>query len=127
MLGTFAGALLLTRITSRKFFLWTSLLGILFLILILLVKTPLLAWVFVFLIGLAVANIWPLVFSIAVEKYPDRNNEISGLMMMAISGGAVIPLLVGYLSDVSSIAVGMSVLIACMVYLAAVSIYCLKR
>jgi len=127
MLGTFAGALLLTRITSRKFFLWTSLLGILFLILILLVKTPLLAWVFVFLIGLAVANIWPLVFSIAVEKYPDRNNEISGLMMMAISGGAVIPLLVGYLSDVSSIAVGMSVLIACMVYLAAVSIYCLNN
>lgn len=127
MLGTFAGALLLTKISSRKFFMWTSLLGILFLILILLVKTPSLAWGFVFLIGLAVANIWPLVFSIAVEKYPDRNNEISGLMMMAISGGAVIPLLVGYLSDVSSIAVGMSVLIACMVYLAAVSVYCLKR
>lgn len=127
MLGTFAGALLLTKISSRRFFMWTSLLGILFLILILLVKTPSLAWGFVFLIGLAVANIWPLVFSIAVEKYPDRNNEISGLMMMAISGGAVIPLLVGYLSDVSSIAVGMSVLIACMVYLAAVSVYCLKR
>jgi MFS transporter, FHS family, L-fucose permease len=127
MLGTFAGALLLTRVTSRKFFLWTSLLGILFLVLILIVKTSLLAWIFVFLIGLAVANIWPLVFSIAVEKYPDRNNEISGLMMMAISGGAVIPLLVGYLSDVSSIAVGMLVLVACMVYLAAVSVYCLKR
>ena len=127
MLGTFAGALLLTKISSRKFFMWTSFLGILFLILILLVKTPALAWGFVFLIGLAVANIWPLVFSITVEKYPDRNNEISGLMMMAISGGAVIPLLVGYLSDVSSIAVGMSVLIACMVYLAAVSVYCLKK
>jgi fucose permease len=127
MLGTFAGALLLTRVTSRKFFLWTSLLGILFLVLILIVKTSLLAWIFVFLIGLAVANIWPLVFSIAVEKYPDRNNEISGLMMMAISGGAVIPLLVGYLSDVSSIAVGMLVLVACMVYLAAVSVYCMKR
>ena len=28
MLGTFAGALLLTRITSRKFFMWTSVLGI---------------------------------------------------------------------------------------------------
>lgn len=127
MLGTFAGAILLTKISSRKFFMWTSLLGILFLVLILLVKSPAMAWIIVFLIGLAVANIWPLVFSIAVEKYPERNNEISGLMMMAISGGAVIPLLIGYLSDVSTIVIGMSVLIACMVYLLAVSLYCLKN
>ena len=77
--------------------------------------------------GLAVANIWPLVFSIAVEKYPGRSNEISGLMMMAISGGAVIPLLVGWVSDFSNVAVGMTVLLAGMVYLWAVSIYCLKK
>lgn len=80
-----------------------------------------------FLIGLAVANIWPLVFSIAVEKYPTRSNEISGLMMMAISGGAVIPLLVGGISDISTVAIGMTVLIACMIYLWVVSIYCLKK
>jgi fucose permease len=85
------------------------------------------AWGLVFLIGLSVANIWPLVFSIAVEKYPTRNNEISGLMMMAISGGAVIPFLVGWVSDISSMTLGMSILIVCMVYLLSVSIYSLKR
>ncbi len=127
MLGTFAGALLLTRISSRSFFMWTSILGILCLVAILLVKSGTMAWVLIFLIGLAVANIWPLVFSIAVEKYPLQNNEISGLMMMAISGGAVIPLLIGWISDISSIALGMSVLIACMIYLLAVSLYCLKH
>jgi len=127
MLGTFAGAIMLTRISSRKFFMWTSVLGILCLVAILLIKSTAMAWVLVFLIGLAVANIWPLVFSIAVEKYPTRSNEISGLMMMAISGGAVIPLLVGWVSDMSSIAIGMSILIACMIYLWAVSVYCLKR
>jgi fucose permease len=79
------------------------------------------------MIGLAVANIWPLVFSIAVEKYPTRSNEISGLMMMAISGGAVIPLLVGWISDKSNMAVGMTILLAGMVYLWAVSLYCLKK
>jgi fucose permease len=126
-IGTFTGAILLTRITSRRFFLWTSVMGLAFLSLILIVKSAPLAWIFVFLIGLTVANIWPLVFSIAVEKYPDRNNEISGLMMMAISGGAVVPLLVGWLSDISSIVTGMSVLVACMIYLLLVSIYCLKR
>ena len=106
---------------------WTSVFGILCLVAILLIKSTAMAWVLVFLIGLAVANIWPLVFSIAVEKYPTRSNEISGLMMMAISGGAVIPLLIGWVSDMSSIAIGMSILIGCMIYLWAVSVYCLKR
>jgi fucose permease len=127
MLGTFVGALLLTRITSRKFFVWTSALGIICLIAILLIPSPVIAWVLVFMIGLAVANIFPLVFSITVDKYPTRSNEISGLMMMAVSGGAVIPLLIGLVSDISNVAMGMSVLIICMVYLFSVSLYCLKK
>jgi fucose permease len=127
MLGTFAGALLLTRISSRKFFLWSAVLGILCLTAILLVKSTFMAWGLVFMIGLSVANIWPMVFSIAVEKFPTRSNEISGLMMMAISGGAVIPLLIGWVSDISSVALGMSILILCMVYLFTVSIVCLKK
>jgi FHS family L-fucose permease-like MFS transporter len=127
MLGTFAGALLLTRITSRKFFVWTSVLAIICLLGILLIPSPATAWVLVFLIGLAVANIFPLVFSITVEKYPTRSNEISGLMMMAVSGGAVIPLLIGWVSDISNVAIGMSVLIICMIYLFSVSLYCLKK
>lgn len=118
---------MLTKISSRKFFMWTSLLGIICLVAIILVKSDAMAWVLVFLIGMAVANIWPLVFSLAVEKYPSQSNEISGLVMMAISGGAVIPLLVGWVSDISNIALGMTILIACMIYLWAVSIYSLKK
>jgi fucose permease len=127
MLGTFAGAIMLTRISSRTFFVWTSVLGIVCLAAILLISSPVIAWGLVFLIGLAVANIFPLVFSITVEKYPSRTNEISGLMMMAISGGAVIPLLIGWISDLSNVATGMSILIICMIYLFSVSIYSLKR
>ena len=127
MLGTFAGAIMLTRISSRSFFMWTSVLGILCLAAILMVHSTALAWILVFMIGLAVANIWPLVFSIAVEKFPERSNEISGLMMMAISGGAVIPLVIGWVGDITSVALGMSILILCMIYLLAVSIYCLRK
>lgn len=126
MLGTFAGAIMLTRISSRSFFMWTSVLGIICLALILMVHSTAMAWVLVFMIGLAVANIWPLVFSIAVERYPERNNEISGLMMMAISGGAVIPLVIGWVGDITNVAIGMSILIICMIYLLGVSIYCLR-
>lgn len=126
MLGTFAGAILLTKISTGKFFMWTSVLGIICLTAIILVKSSAMAWLLVFLIGLAVANIWPLVFSIVIGRYPDKSNEISGLVMMAISGGAVIPLLVGWVSDISNIAIGMTILIACMVYLWAVSVYIAK-
>jgi MFS transporter, FHS family, L-fucose permease len=127
MLGTFAGAIMLTRISSRKFFMWSSALGIVCLASILLISSPVIAWGLVFLIGLAVANIFPLVFSITVEKYPARTNEISGLTMMAISGGAVIPLLIGWISDLSNVVTGMSILIICMIYLLSVSVYGLKR
>jgi FHS family L-fucose permease-like MFS transporter len=127
MLGTFVGALLLTRIGSRPFFLGTSLLGILAVVAILVTPSQAAAWILIFLIGLTVANIFPLVFSIAVEKYPERTNEISGLMMMAICGGAVIPLLMGWVSDLSGHTTGMSVLILCMAILAAVALYTLKK
>ncbi len=127
MLGTFAGAIMLTKLSSNKFFMWSSLLGIACLVLIILVKSAAMAWVLVFLVGLAVANIWPLVFSITIGKYPERSNEISGLMMMAISGGAVIPLLTGWISDLSNVATGMSVLIICMIYLFIVAVYTLKK
>lgn len=127
MLGTFVGAIMLTKISSNKFFIWTTLLGILCLILIILVKSTFMAWVLIFLIGFTVANIWPLVFSITIGKFPERGNEISGLVMMAISGGAVIPLIIGWISDMINVATGMSLLILCMIYLFIVSIYALKK
>ena len=126
-LGTFAGAIMLTRISSSKFFFWTSVLGIIAVVAILVIPSKIVAWGLVFIIGLAVANIFPLVFSIAVEKMPARSNEISGLMIMAVSGGAVIPLLIGWISDMSNIAFGMSVLLVCMIYLFSVSLYSLKK
>jgi MFS transporter, FHS family, L-fucose permease len=117
MLGTFAGAMLLTWFASRKFLVWTSLLSLIAIVALVFNPVPAGALVIIFLIGLFAANIFPLVFSITVEKYPERANEISGLMMMAVSGGAVIPLLTGWLTDVFSITIGMFVLVACAVYI----------
>lgn len=127
MLGTFLGAIILTKYSSNKFFIWTSVLGIVCLVLILIVKSTVIAWVLVFMTGLAVANIWPLVFSLTIGKFPDRSNEISGLVMMAISGGAVIPLMIGWIGDMSSVAIGMSLLVLCMIYLFIVSVYTMKK
>ncbi len=117
MLGTFAGALMLTRLSSRKFFLWTSLLGLLSVLALLVAPSQMAAMVIIFIIGLGIANIFPLIFSLTVEKFPLRANEISGLMIMAVSGGAAIPPLIGFLTDTVSLTAGMFVLVACAAYL----------
>ena len=127
MLGSFMGSLLLVKITSRKFLVWTTVLAIGSLAALLFVTSTLAAWAFVFVTGLAVANTFPLVFSVAVEKQPHRSGEISGLMIMAVSGGAFIPLLMGWVSDRTSVVGGMSVLLVCLAYLLGVAAYCLKQ
>jgi fucose permease len=126
MAGTFIGALLLTRIISTRFFTWTSFIGIVSFIVLLMLPASIndmIVWVLVFITGLAVANIFPLVFSIAVRQYPERSSEISGLMMMAISGGAVFPPLMGMITKQSNVTWGMSVLLVCMILLLASSLY----
>ncbi len=122
MLGTFAGALILTKLSSTKGLLYSAILSIFTIFLIMIIPaSKAAAWILVFLIGLGVANIFPLVFSLTVQKYPERSNEISGLMMMAISGGALIPPLMGLVSDSLGVVPGMGVLLLCAAYLLVVA------
>ena len=108
-------------------YLISSVLGILALVLLLALKIPMAAWIITFIFGLAIANVFPLVFAITVQKYPGQMNAISGLMMMAICGGAVIPPLMGWITYISNEVFGMAVLLICLFYLLAVSIYVLKQ
>ncbi|MCW3789209.1 MFS transporter [Plebeiibacterium sediminum] len=112
MIGAFLGSILLTKIASRIFLVGTTIISLAFLLLIL-IMGPVSALVLTFLIGLSVANIFPLVFSLSVQKYPERSSEISGLMMMAVSGGAVIPFIMGAISDLSNTLFGMLILAIC--------------
>ena len=51
------------------------------------------------LIGFGNSNIFSIMFSQALQHLPLRGNEISGLMIMGLAGGAVFPLFMGILSD----------------------------
>ncbi len=116
MIGTFIGAILLTRLSSKWFLAGSSLLAILALGALALNTSAYAAWIIIFIVSLGISNIFPLIFSIAVVKMPERSNEISGLMMMAISGGAIIPFFVGLAMD-SWLTGGILVMMASAVYL----------
>ncbi len=72
--------------------------------------------------GLGFANIWPMLFSITIEEKPDRASELSGLMVMAISGGALVPLVMGELVDKGMLALSYIVPVICFTYLLIISL-----
>jgi fucose permease len=57
------------------------------------------ALVSIFVAGLGFGNIFPLIFAILIDRMPERSAELSGLLCMAIAGGAVVPLVMGAVND----------------------------
>ena len=70
-----------------------------------------------------VSNVFGMIFGLAMTHRPDRANEISGLMVMAISGGAVLPPVMGYVQGLMGPAGLMAVLVVCLLYLLGLSFF----
>lgn len=127
MLGTFLGAMLLTRIKPGLYLLITSLATVATITVFLFASIPTTAQVMLFLIGLAAAAIFPLIFTITVSRYEKYANELSGLMIMAVSGGAFIPPLVGWLADATSMHTAMFLFLGCALYLLVIALPAQKK
>ena len=75
-------------------------------------------YICVALIGVGNSNIFSIIFSKALLYMPSRNNEISGLMIMGIFGGAIFPVFMGFMSDIFGGQIGaVVVLTVCVIYL----------
>lgn len=120
-IGRLAGGAILLVISPRTSFRLSALLGLLGAVAIML-GSPTVAIAGVVAAGLGFANIWPLLFSITVEERPERASELSGLMCMAISGGAIVPLVMGLLVDRNWGAHALVVPAVCFAYLLALSL-----
>ena len=62
-------------------------------------QSTLVLYVAIALVGYGTSNIFSLVFSQALLSEPERQNEVSGLMIMGLFGGTIFPLLMGFASD----------------------------
>jgi FHS family L-fucose permease-like MFS transporter len=119
--GRLLGSAVLTVMSPRTCFRLSALLGVIGAA-ALMSNSKSLALAGVICAGLGFANIWPMLFSITVEEKPAAANELSGLMCMAISGGAVVPLLMGWLFDLNWGAMAFIVPTACFAYLLLLSL-----
>jgi len=97
--GAFVGAILLMKFSPRKFFIISMFVAIAAIIVALFMSNLVALLAMIFLLGFAVANVFSIVFSAALQRKPERANEISGLMIMGVSGGALFPWLMGVVSD----------------------------
>lgn len=67
------------------------------------------------LIGFACSSIFSVIYSTALKCHPEKANEISGLMITGVCGGAVIPPLMGFTTDLLGSQTGsLLVISACM-------------
>ena len=127
MISRFLGAVLLNWINARKFLVGTAVLALLSMLAMIFAPSVMIARIAIFMAGLASGNLFPLIFAITLEKMPNRANEVSGLMIMAISGGAIIPPLMGVMSANIGMIASLMVLVVCMLYILGASIYALKK
>jgi MFS transporter, FHS family, L-fucose permease len=120
MTGRFLGAIILNWLPPKTFLKISILISILGFV-GLFVGIQLVAMMSIFLIGLGFANVFPLIFSITVDTMPARSNELSGLMVAAIVGGALIPLLMGLVADLTSTLVAFIIPLTCILFILALS------
>ena len=98
-LGAFLGAFFLAKYSSSKFFKLNMVGAVLALIALIFIGDKMSIFALYGIIGFTIANIFPIIFGMAIQSRPDKANEISGLMITGVFGGAVIPFFMGLMSD----------------------------
>jgi FHS family L-fucose permease-like MFS transporter len=117
MVGRFIGAVLLRHIAAGQLLAAVAL-GAASLALISGITQGVIAGWALIAVGLTNAIMFPTIFSLAVERMGVETPRASGLLCMAIVGGAIVPLISGAVADASSIAVALAVPAACYVVIA---------
>jgi MFS transporter, FHS family, L-fucose permease len=97
--GAFLGGLILMKYSSKKFFAASVVVALAGLVGLVLSKSLAAVLVFVALFGLGYANLFSIIFSISMLRMPEKTNEVSSLLIVGVCGGAVIPPLLGVITD----------------------------
>ena len=117
MVGRFIGALIMQKVSGGIVLAFNSVMAIFLIVLSISTTGPLALWT-VLGVGLFNSIMFPTIFSLALQQLGKDTPQGSGILCLAIVGGAIIPLFQGMLAD--SIGVTMSFLLpaSCYLYIA---------
>ncbi|MDB5688566.1 MAG: glucose/galactose transporter [Sphingomonas bacterium] len=123
LVGRFIGAYLLRLISPAKVLVAAATLAVLMILLSANTSGVISGWSLL-AVGLTNAIMFPTIFSLASEGLGPRAAEGSGIICMAIVGGAIVPLLTGRAADLTTLRLALAVPAACYVLIAGFGLYC---
>ena len=127
MLAALAGAFVFARVSAAKCFPWAMGVGLAATVASRFAPTPTAFLACVFVAALATANSFGMCMGLAIDRLPEKANEITALMVMAIVGGAVVTPVIGFAQGVLGATGIMVVLAACIAYLLGLGVFACWR
>lgn len=115
-IGAFAGVFALTKISEQKYFQYNIILCIAAVLCLAFVDNDVIDFICIGAIGFLCSCVFPIVYGMAIKAVPEKANEISGLMIMAVAGGTV-SFIVGAANDALGIVGGIFVILLEVLYL----------
>lgn len=116
-IGCFTGSIILQKLSNRSFLLISVLLMALAMVGMFFGTEKWMLYTAIALVGYGNSNVFSLCFARAMEAVPEKQNEVSGLMIMGLFGGTVFPLLMGFASDAVGQAGAVAVMAVGVLYL----------
>lgn len=116
MLGRFLGFALMRTISPGKALAVNASLSILLIAIAMFSHGPLAMWSMI-AVGLCNSIMFPAIFSMALTRLGAQTGRASGLLCMAIVGGAVVPFIQGFFADVLGVQMSFFVPAVCYVYI----------
>ena len=98
-LGCLTGSYFLRVLKTRTFFIISVVMMAASMALMCFGDTKTLLYIGIALVGYGNSNVFSMCFAQALTAMPDKQNEVSGLMIMGLFGGTIFPLLMGFASD----------------------------
>ena len=114
--GAFLGMFLMTKISEMRYFRLNIIFCLLFAVALALISHETVNLICIGGIGFCCSCVFPIIYGLALKCRPEKANEISGLMIMAVAGGTV-SFLVGAANDQAGIMGGALVIAAEIAYL----------
>jgi fucose permease len=127
MAGRFLGAFLLRKVDAKLSLVVSTIITLIGLLGLITINDLTISRIMIFVAGFGFSNVFPIMFAIIVQRKPDYANELSGLIILAVCGGAIIPPVAGLLSDMYSVTAAIYVLLACIVYVGFATYYAIKK
>jgi FHS family L-fucose permease-like MFS transporter len=117
MVGRFIGALVMQKIAAGKALCFNATVAVL-LLLVTVFASGTLAMVAILLVGFCNSIMFPTIFSLAIQALGKHTSQGSGILCLAIVGGAIVPLIQGMLADNIGVQLSYLLPIVCYAFIA---------